>query len=628
MRKKAIKKTKKFSKLLKPAITVLLSVLIIFTVVHAGSLTPPASPAATMHSLSDIAGSGFVTATHSLKAVYDKINGLVTDIWNKQTSELTTAGSIGKLLIDNSHSAADVWLSGTRTITGGVLTTPGDYKADVTNLDATVSSRAPASTALSNTTWTDAKAGYLDAAISSISGGLDPVTWTNARAGYLDKLNITNGLLEDDVWTDARGAKLDNLDAAVSGRSSHTAADVATSVWGAGTKVITGGALTTPADYKATGFSTHSAADVWTAGTRTLTDAASYKADVTNLDATVSSRAPASTALLNTTWTDAKAGYLDAAISSISGGLDPVTWTNARAGYLDKLNITNGLLEDDVWTDAKAGYLDAAISSIPTTAERGTDNASTHTAANVWEATTRKLTKPQFACSSDMVYVESSEGGFCIDKYEASAGTGSSCSLSNPGSQANTLANLDEAGCKPVSISGAVPWRYISQGQAALACAKAGKRLPTNKEWFYAALGTPDLASGWGANDCNVNSKGTPGNTGSWSNCVSTAGAYDMVGNVWEWVADSTTDAAAIISNEVSSPDYITGVDGNGLVREVSDTTPNANYNEDQLWYAAGYRGFIRGGFWGDGAGAGVFALYLNNAPSSATHSIGFRCAR
>lgn len=37
------------------------------------------------------------------------------------------------------------------------------------NLNATVSSRAPSSTALSSAMWTDTKAGYLDAAISSVA---------------------------------------------------------------------------------------------------------------------------------------------------------------------------------------------------------------------------------------------------------------------------------------------------------------------------------------------------------------------------------------------------------------------------------------------------------------------------
>lgn len=62
------------------------------------------------------------------------------------------------------------------------------------NLDALISSRAPANTALSNATWTNARAALLDnldAKISSraqASTALSNATWTNARAGYLDSL--------------------------------------------------------------------------------------------------------------------------------------------------------------------------------------------------------------------------------------------------------------------------------------------------------------------------------------------------------------------------------------------------------------------------------------------------------
>ena len=50
------------------------------------------------------------------------------------------------------------------------------------------------------------------------------------------------------------------------------------SVWAVGTKVITGGVLTTPNDYKATGFSTHTPAQVWIETGRELSTPANYKA--------------------------------------------------------------------------------------------------------------------------------------------------------------------------------------------------------------------------------------------------------------------------------------------------------------------------------------------------------------
>jgi hypothetical protein len=57
--------------LIKNSLTALVVIFVVYGFVNAGSLTPSASPAATMNSLADIAGSGFNTATHSLKSIYD-----------------------------------------------------------------------------------------------------------------------------------------------------------------------------------------------------------------------------------------------------------------------------------------------------------------------------------------------------------------------------------------------------------------------------------------------------------------------------------------------------------------------------------------------------------------------------
>lgn len=82
--------------------------------------------------------------------------------------------------------------------------------APLTNLDAAVSSRAPASTALSNAVWTNTKAGYLDAAISSRLAG----------SAYTAPDNTSIASIKTTVdWT---------LDAAISTRlaaASYTAPD-------------------------------------------------------------------------------------------------------------------------------------------------------------------------------------------------------------------------------------------------------------------------------------------------------------------------------------------------------------------------------------------------------------------
>lgn len=55
--------------------------------------------------------------------------------------------------------------SGITTLTGRLTSTRAGY---LDNLDAAMSTRAPASTALSSATWTGTKAGYLDAPISGV----------------------------------------------------------------------------------------------------------------------------------------------------------------------------------------------------------------------------------------------------------------------------------------------------------------------------------------------------------------------------------------------------------------------------------------------------------------------------
>ena len=231
-------------------------------------------------------------------------------------------------------------------------------------------------------------------------------------------------------------------------------------------------------------------------------------------------------------------------------------------------------------------------------------------------------------CSSDMIFVNSSDGGFCIDKYEASAG--SECAYANPENQSETRENLNNNKCLSVSVRGSIPWRNISQNQAAIACAKAGKRLPLNKEWLQAALGTPDMSHGWTSKDCQVakNWGEGPGPSGSGENCRSSAGAFDMIGNAWEWVEGTIYDGE-YNGKPLPEQGHVAGIDDESLPSETTEEDFDPNYYEDYFWIKKkGTRGIARGGYWDNKSGAGQYAVYMVTPPSFAGIGVGFRCVK
>ncbi len=239
------------------------------------------------------------------------------------------------------------------------------------------------------------------------------------------------------------------------------------------------------------------------------------------------------------------------------------------------------------------------------------------------------VTKKINRCPQEMVFVDTDKGGFCIDKYEDSPS--SDCPFLNPKNQSQTMANLNNISCKPVSKKGKFPWTNISKDQAEIACRKAGKRLPTNKEWYLASLGTPDgKTSNWQENDCQVNSNWSsqPGLTGSGKNCFSSAGAYDMIGNVWEWVSGSVKDGV-FDGRNLPEQGYIQEVDDQGLSILTDPSRPNQNYNRDHFWILKkGLRVIARGGYWNTGSDAGIYSAYLLSLSSQASPGAGFRCVR
>lgn len=225
-------------------------------------------------------------------------------------------------------------------------------------------------------------------------------------------------------------------------------------------------------------------------------------------------------------------------------------------------------------------------------------------------------------CPRDMVYVDLSGGGLCVDRFEAS--TADTCPIREPRSFADTEANIGVSDCLPRSKEGVRPWTNIPQHQAELLCARVGKRLPSNQEWYRAAMGTQDDPSAGCVLGRSGASRAEPSNP---ERCRSSSGAFDMVGNVWEWVSETVEDGKY---KEKQLPDegYIIEVTADGIASKTA-LTPDPSFASDQFFIdREGIRGMMRGGFWGMSEKAGIYALSSAVAPTFTGEAIGFRCVR
>jgi formylglycine-generating enzyme required for sulfatase activity len=161
-----------------------------------------------------------------------------------------------------------------------------------------------------------------------------------------------------------------------------------------------------------------------------------------------------------------------------------------------------------------------------------------------------------------------------------------------------------------VSLPGVMPSPRVTWFQAQAACENARKRLPSNAEWQAAVIGTPDPGPDNGTTDCNTSSVGEAVPTGSRSGCKSARGAFDMVGNLDEWVADwvpRSTTCGAWHASVSPTPDY------QCLVGALTFGEPGA---------------LIRGGYFDFDANAGPLAISGLDGPSRSGSDLGFRCAR
>ena len=250
------------------------------------------------------------------------------------------------------------------------------------------------------------------------------------------------------------------------------------------------------------------------------------------------------------------------------------------------------------------------------------------------------IVKATYTCpGNDATDIMVRVGPWCVDKYEASvwdtaAGGATQFGVVNDTYPCDDNGNDCSEGAVGTAIyarseAGVPPAQHITWFQAQQACANVGKRLLTNAEWQMAAAGNPSV--------CNITS-GSKASTDANPACVSNWGVINMVGNVWEWVADwvqaDGTDTVDVTIPALPFPQTVTSTDFDLYV----DTTNTAAFGLDFMrgigaaatqGSGAGFPGaLLRGAAFGGMDGAGVFAVEARFAPSASAPQFGFRCAR
>ncbi len=354
--------------------------------------------------------------------------------------------------------------------------------------------------------------------------------------------SITDTYASGDTLT---AVKMDNIKTAVNDNDTNTAtntAGIATNVTGIATNATAAAANATAIAAKAD-------------ASAAMTNAADIATNVTaigNNTAAISGKADASAVTINATG-------IATNVTAIA------TNTTAIAGKAASSAVTTNTA--DIATNVTA--ITANATTIAGKADSSTVTTNTTGIATNVTAITALQAAP--TCPTDMV----KSGTICVDKFEASVWDAATAGNQISGAASaiyNTCSDTGSAGsntnavaidCTNAiyarSVPSVEPAYDITQYQAAIACANVSKRLPTVSEWLVAAAGTT-TGNGIATADCNnPASGGSLRTTGSPANCVSAAGAFDMIGNVYELTSDihfggvangtnGTTTAAKVVA--------------------------------------------------------------------------------
>lgn len=192
---------------------------------------------------------------------------------------------------------------------------------------------------------------------------------------------------------------------------------------------------------------------------------------------------------------------------------------------------------------------------------------------------------------------------FFIDLFEVSNEQYLTCVAEGGCSQSGMRNSFRRAGYRDDPTFANYPIIGVTWNQATAYCQWAGKRLPTEAEWEYAASGPDNFTWPWGNEFDATLSAASSLDTEAvddFPDGVSPFGVFNMAGNVNEWVQDR--------------------FDGNFYANSPEDNPVNLDSGSNQIY---------RGGSFDNGNGA-FFTTSRRYTVSSSTFDvdIGFRCAQ
>lgn len=228
-------------------------------------------------------------------------------------------------------------------------------------------------------------------------------------------------------------------------------------------------------------------------------------------------------------------------------GCVPANDQDIVEGDVDMAPDTTDDTQPDGTVDSETPDIDTYDEDMPDTDISGPDDFGTMVdvpAGEFWMGCNEAIDND---CSKDeKPYHAVTLLAYKIGKYEVTVGEYQQCVTNgacNNGDYAHYYTNTDYSGCNyGVESKRNHPMQCVTWYGAKAYCEWIGGRLPTETEWEKAARGTDGRKYPWGntepTSDKAVYSVSNTMDVGSKPAGVSPYGAYDMAGNVWEWVND------------------------------------------------------------------------------------------